>query len=99
MFKRAKAYEGGTYKGRLEIQDKPKFKKRVSNQVTSNCFLRLKRIGFLTLSIKSKEVETHQVTNQIMKSVVTSIGVNAWREREISLVVEKRDIKLGIVLM
>ncbi|TMW96436.1 hypothetical protein EJD97_007358 [Solanum chilense] len=35
-FKRVKAYEGGTSKGRLEIQDKPRFKKRVSYQVPSN---------------------------------------------------------------
>ena len=96
MFKRAKAYEGGTYKGRLEIQDNPKFKKRVSNQVTSN-FPTAKKDRFLTLSIKRKEVETHQVTNQIMKTVLTSIRVNAWREREISLVVEKRAKSLGIV--
>ena len=32
-FKRVKFYEGGTSKGRLEIQHKPRFKKRVSNQV------------------------------------------------------------------
>ncbi|XP_015068638.1 uncharacterized protein LOC107013173 [Solanum pennellii] len=31
--KRARSYEGGTYNGRCEIQDKPKFKKRFSNQV------------------------------------------------------------------
>ena len=35
-FKRSKDYEGGTFKGRLEIQEKPRFKKRVSNQVSSN---------------------------------------------------------------
>ena len=35
-FKRAKSYEGGTYKGRLKIQDKTRFKKRVSNYVPSN---------------------------------------------------------------
>ena len=29
------SYEGGTSKGRLEIQDKSKFKKRFSNQVPS----------------------------------------------------------------
>ena len=36
MFKRAKSYEGGTYKGRVEIQDKPRFKKSDSNKVPSN---------------------------------------------------------------
>ncbi|XP_069155809.1 uncharacterized protein [Solanum lycopersicum] len=34
--KRAKSYEGGISKRKLEIQDKPKFKKRFSNQVPSN---------------------------------------------------------------
>ena len=29
-FKRAKSYEEGTSKGRLEIQEKPRFMKRVS---------------------------------------------------------------------
>ena len=31
--KRARSFDGGSSKGRLEIQDKPRFKKRVSNQV------------------------------------------------------------------
>ena len=35
-FKKAKSYKGGTSKCRLEIQDKPRFKKRVSNKVPSN---------------------------------------------------------------
>ena len=33
--KRDKSFESGASKERLEIQDKPKFKKRFSNQVTS----------------------------------------------------------------
>ena len=33
--KRAKSYKGGYFKGRLDIQDKPKFKKMFSNQVPS----------------------------------------------------------------
>lgn len=35
-FKRAKFYEGGTSKGSLEIQDKSRFKKMVSNKVPQN---------------------------------------------------------------
>ena len=31
--KRVKSFDGGSSKGRLDIQDKPGFKKRVSNQV------------------------------------------------------------------
>ena len=33
--KRARTFDGGSLKGRLEIQDKPRFKKWVSNNVTS----------------------------------------------------------------
>ena len=33
--KRARSFEGASSKNRLEIQDKPKFKKQVSNQVPS----------------------------------------------------------------
>ena len=33
--KRERSFEGGSSKGRLDIQDKPKFKKRFSNQVPS----------------------------------------------------------------
>ena len=35
-FKKAKSYRGGICKGRLNIQENPRFKKRVSNQVPSN---------------------------------------------------------------
>lgn len=35
-FKKAKAYEAGTSKGSIEIQDKHKFKKRVSNKIPSH---------------------------------------------------------------
>ena len=34
--KRARHYDGGGSKGKLKIQDKPRFKKRLSNQVPSN---------------------------------------------------------------
>ena len=33
--KRARSFDAGSSKGRIEIQDKPRFKKRVSNQVPS----------------------------------------------------------------
>ena len=33
--KRARSFDGGSSKNRLEIQDKPRFKKRVSTQVPS----------------------------------------------------------------
>lgn len=34
--RRERSYNGGTFKGRYEIQDKPMFKKRFSYQVSSN---------------------------------------------------------------
>ena len=34
--KKARSYDGVASKGNLEIQDKPRFKKRFSNQVPSN---------------------------------------------------------------
>ena len=33
--KRERSYDGGSSKNRFKIQDKPRFKKRVSNQVPS----------------------------------------------------------------
>ena len=35
--KRARSYDGGSSKERIAIRDKPRFKKRVSNQVTFKC--------------------------------------------------------------
>ena len=35
---RARSFDGGSSKGRLDIQDKPRFKKRSSNQVPSKFF-------------------------------------------------------------
>ena len=47
--------------------------------------LRLTRIQCLKLGPKSEELEIHQVRNLLVPSVVRSIGVNAWWEREIAL--------------
>ena len=92
------SYERGTYKVIFEIQDKLMLKKRVSNDVPSNFRKYKKNIVSNPKSLKGK-LEINQVTNILVQCVVRSIGVNAWWEWEISLVVEKRDIKLGIVLM
>ena len=73
--KRAKSYEGGTSKGRLEIQEKYWLKKRVSNQVPSN-FPRLSRIVCLTLGTKMQRVVIHQARNLLVLSVLRSIWVN-----------------------
>ena len=52
---RSKSYEGGTSKGRIEIQDKPRFKKRVFATYFLQIYLRQKTIGFFTLSPKRKK--------------------------------------------
>ena len=61
-------------------------------------YLRLTRIGCLTLCPKSEEVEIHLVIRLLFPSVVRCIEMNAWWEWEIALVGEKMAIRLGIVL-
>ena len=73
--KRAKSFKSGSSKSRLEIQGKPKFKTSFSNQVPPK-FPRLVMIGCLTLCPKRIEVESHKVINQLVPSVVRSIGVS-----------------------
>ncbi len=48
--KRARSFDSSSSKGRLYIQDKPGFKKRFSNQVSSNIPKSLRK-GCLTLSL------------------------------------------------
>ena len=54
--KRARSFDGGFSKGKLEIQDKPKFKKRVSNQVPS--YFHKSREDRVTNSKFNKERDT-----------------------------------------
>ena len=61
-FIRDKSYEGGTSKSSLEIQEKSRFKKRVSNQVPSNFSKAIKDI--------------HLSRNLLVPGVVRSIGVS-----------------------
>ena len=49
---RGKSYEGGTSKGRLEIQNKPRFKKRFAT-ILFPTFLRKTSIGCLNLIPKN----------------------------------------------
>ena len=66
--KRARSFDCGSSRGRLEIQDKPSFKKRVSNQVPSK-FPKNKVIGFLTLSHKRKEMLVHRTRSLLVPSI------------------------------
>ena len=74
--RKAKSYEGGSSKGRLDIQYKPMFKKRFSNHVASK-LPKARDNRVLTLSPKMEMVKTYQVNNLLVQSVERSIWVNA----------------------
>ena len=50
-------------------------------------------IGYINLGLKMEGVETNKVPNRLEKSVETRIGVNAWWQQEIAMVVEKTAIR------
>ena len=54
----ARSFYSGSSKGRLDIQDKPRFRKRVYNHFPTNT-LKLVMIGCLTPSLKTEEVLAH----------------------------------------
>ena len=74
--KRASPYDKGTYKVNIEIQDKQKFKKRLSNQVLPNVS-KAKKNGFLILSLKGEKVVVHKVRNPLESNVARGTWVNA----------------------
>ena len=75
---RENPFDGGYSKGRLDIQDKSRFKKRFANHVTSK-FPKARDVGCLTLSLKRVEVLVHQPTSQLVESVARSTMVIALR--------------------
>ena len=85
---RARSFDGGSSKGRLDIQDKPRFKKGFLIKFIPSS-LRLVMIGCLTLSLKWEGVLVHQPRRQLVKSVARSIMVIFLREYIIVLVVVK----------
>ena len=92
------SFESGSSNGRLEIQDKPNSSRGSPIKSLPN-FPRFVMIGCLTLSPKSLEVESHQVINKLVQSVVRSIGVSGKLRIQIAIVVEKRVTKSRISLM
>ena len=72
--KRERSSDGSSSNNRLEIQDKPRFKKRVPNQVPSK-FPKSHNYRCLTLSLKREEVLAHQTRSRLVKSVARSIMV------------------------
>ena len=72
----ATSYEGGATNNMLEIQEKPRFKKRFSSKVPSK-FLRLLMIRCKSLRPKREGVGTHQLRILHVPSVERVIFVNA----------------------
>ena len=97
-FKRAKSYEGGTPKDRLDIQDKPRFKKTVFNQVPSNF---LKENKDRVSNPRSQKVRSGNSPSD--KPTCAKCGKKRKGEclvgREIAMVVARVSIRLGISLM
>ena len=86
--KKVKSFEGSSSKRRLDVQDKPKFKKRFSNQVPTNFSKnRNDRGSFLTL--KRGEVLINQKRDQLVVSVVRNMWVNVLLGLIGSMVVPK----------
>ena len=93
--KRARSFDGGSSMNRLEIQDKPRFKKRVPNQVPSKF---PKASGDRVYNPKPMKVKgtSHQSKNQLVKSVSRSTMVIFLRGHTIVLVVVNVGTRLGI---
>ena len=88
---RARSFDGGSSKNRVEIQDKPIFKKRFSLQ----SFQILVVIGRLTLSSIREKILKNQPRIQLLESVARSTMVIALRGRIIVMVVIKVAQGLG----
>ena len=93
--KRSRSFDGGSSKNRVEIQDKPIFKKRFSLQ----SFQMLVVIGRLTLSSIREKILKNQPRIQLLESVARSTMVIALRGQIIILVVQRVVTKLGIALI
>ena len=74
--KKAKSYEGCSYKGRIDIRDKPRFKKRLRfYSIVPTNFPRIMMIGCVTVSLTMEEVVVHKLRSQLEESVARSIMV------------------------
>ncbi|XP_015072453.1 uncharacterized protein LOC107016520 [Solanum pennellii] len=74
--KRASLYEGGISKGKFDIQDKPKFKKRFSNQAPPN-FSKARKDWVSKPRPQGGKVVIHKMRNQIVPNVVRNIWLNS----------------------
>lgn len=73
--KRARSFDGGSSKGRLEIQDKPRFKKWCLIKFLPSS-LNLMMIGCLTLGLRREGILVHRTRILLVPSVERVILVN-----------------------
>ena len=89
--KRESSFDGGFSKNRLDIQDKPRFKKRSSNKF----FTKFRKVRDYRVSKPKSQKErgtAHQTRSQLMESVARSIMVIASLGRTISFGVSRVSI-------
>ena len=93
--KRVKSYDGGAPKGRLEIQDKSRFKKRFSNKVPSKF---RKSLNDRVSNLKSQNGKSTSYLPRIefVESVARSIMVIDMLIWKIALGMARVDTRLGI---
>ena len=82
------SYEGGSSKGRLDIQKKPRIKKRLSNQVPTK-FPKARDNRVSKPKSKKGRGIAHQARSQFVESVAKIIMVVALLGRTIYLGVER----------
>ena len=96
--KRARSFDGGSSKNKLEIQDKPRFKKRVSSHVPSKF---LKTSGDKVSKPKFKKVKGNN--SQTDKLTCRKCGKKHYGDclkgRDNCFVVARVDTRLGIAQM
>ena len=72
---KAKSFEVSSSKSRLDVQDKPNFKKRFLNQVPSN-FSKNRNDRGSNPNLKRGEMLIHQKRDQLVVSVVRNLRLN-----------------------
>ena len=89
--KKAWSVESGSSKNMFDLQDKPKFKKRFSNQVPSNLFKNFNNKGSNPKSQRG-EMLIHQIIHQLVVSVVRNIWVNVLLGLTVAMVMARMAI-------
>ena len=67
-YKREKSFDGGSFKSSVEIQDKPRLKKRVSNKVLSK-FPKARDDRMSNPNPKKGKIQVHQPRSQLVERV------------------------------